>query len=160
MVLRAEGRRSEALARLRDALAISRETGISFVGPWLLGHLAAATEDAVERRGALAEGEEVLRKGSVGHNHLWFYRYAVEASLRAGEWAEAEGYAAALEDYTRPEPLPWADFLIAYGRVLSAHGCGRRDQGTLCELRRVRGEAERFGLRAVLPAIEHALTAG
>jgi hypothetical protein len=120
MILRGEGRRAEALDVLHRALTISRETGISFVGPWLLGHLAVTTEDPAERRAALAKGEEVLGKGAVSHNHLWFYCYAMQAALAACEHDDAERHATALEDYTRPEPLPWAEFFIASGRALAA----------------------------------------
>jgi class 3 adenylate cyclase/tetratricopeptide (TPR) repeat protein len=157
MILRGEGCRGEALDVLHRALAISRETGISFVGPWLLGHLAVTTEDPAERRAALAEGEEVLGKGAVSHNHLWFYCYAMQAALAAGEYDAAEHYAAALEEYTRPEPFPWAEFFIAYGRALARHGRGWRDPATLRELRRLDREARRVGLRIALPALERAL---
>jgi tetratricopeptide (TPR) repeat protein len=157
MILRGEGRRAEALDVLHRALAISRETGISFVGPWLFGHLAVTTEEPAERRAALAEGEEVLRQGSVCHNHLWFYCYAMQAALDAGEYDDAEHYAAALEDYTRPEPFPWAEFFIAYGRALARRGRRGRGPATLRELRRLADEARRVGLRMVLPALERAL---
>src|SRR3546814_7615934 len=112
MFLRAGGRRSEAVDLLWRACAISRKTGITFVGPWIRGHLAVTTGDPATRREALAEGEEILRKGSVGHSHLWFHRYAIEASLGAGEWDCVERHAEALESYTAPEPLPWAAFFI------------------------------------------------
>src|SRR3546814_6355056 len=97
MFLRAGGRRSEAVDLLWRACAISRKTGITFVGPWIRGHLAVTTGDPATRREALAEGEEILRKGSVGHSHLWFHRYAIEASLGAGEWDCVERHAEALE---------------------------------------------------------------
>ena len=103
---------------LYRALAISRETGLSFMGPWILGHLAVMTEDPIERQAALTEGEEILRKGAVGHNHLWFFRYAIDAALDSQDWDGAERYSAALEDYTRPEPLPWANFFVRYGRAV------------------------------------------
>lgn len=157
MVLWAEGRRAEALDLLHHAVAISRETGISFIGPWLLGHLAATTDNPATRREALAEGEDILRKGAVGHNHLWFHRYAIEAALNAGAWDAAERYAAALEEYTRPEPLPWADFLIAHGRALAAWGRGERGRAAARELERLHDEAERIGLRAALPVLQQAL---
>ena len=51
----------------------------------------------------------MLRRGAVGHNHLWFYRDAIEALLSAGDGADALEYVAALEDYTRAEPLPWSE---------------------------------------------------
>jgi hypothetical protein len=31
----------------------------------------------------LTEGQELLRRGAVGHNHLRFYRNAIEAMLAA-----------------------------------------------------------------------------
>ena len=126
MVARAEASSAEGIDLLHRALAISRETGLSFMGPWILGDLAVTSEDPMERHAALTEGEEILRKGAVGHNHLWFFRYAIDASLNSQDWDGAERYSAALEDYTRPEPLPWANFFVRYGRALAAHGRGHR----------------------------------
>src|SRR5207249_1737909 len=40
VIMNAEGHRPEALDAIRCGLAISRQTGLSFMGPWLLGHLA------------------------------------------------------------------------------------------------------------------------
>jgi class 3 adenylate cyclase/tetratricopeptide (TPR) repeat protein len=151
MAIRPESTLSEALDLLHRALAICRETGISFMGPWILGHLAAATRDPAARRAALAEGEEILQKGAVGHNHLWFLRYAIEASLDSREWESAERYSGALEAYTRPEPLPWSDFCIARGRALAAFGRGERCAALTAEIRRLRGDAERLGLKITLP---------
>ena len=48
---RASGRRVEALKLLKNALAISRETGTGFFGPAILGALALTTEDPQERQG-------------------------------------------------------------------------------------------------------------
>ena len=67
-------------------------------------------------------------------------------------------YAAALEDYTRAEPLPLSDFFIARGRALAAFGRGRRDAALAAELERLRHDADRVGLRIALPALETALT--
>ena len=122
----AEGRRGEALEVLEEAMAISRETGLGFHGPNILGALAEAAQDPQQRRRALAEGEAIIRGGAVGHNHLRFYPDAITTALDLGEWDEAERYAEALEDYTRPEPLPWSDFFVARGRALAALGRGRR----------------------------------
>ena len=130
---------------LERSLAISRETALGFSGPSVLGALALTTDDAEVRREALAEGERLLRAGSVAHNHFRFYRDAIDASLRAGEWDEAERLAAALEDFTRPEPLPWTDFYVARGRALAAWGRGtegRCDQGQ-ARAPRGRGPARR-----------------
>jgi hypothetical protein len=156
MILNAEGRRSEARVAAHRALAISRETGINFLGPFILGHLAVTTDDPEESREALTEGEALLGKGAVGHNHLWFHRYAMEASLRRGEWDSVERYCAALEDYTRPEPLPWADFFVLYGRTLARYGRHPGAQ-TRDEVLSLRAAAERLGFGSVLATIDHSL---
>jgi class 3 adenylate cyclase/tetratricopeptide (TPR) repeat protein len=153
MVARADASRAEATDLLHRALAISRETGLSFVGPWILGHLAVTTEDPTERRAALMEGEEILRKGAVSHNHLWFFRYAIDASLEAEDWDGAESYSAALEDYTRPERLPWADFFIRYGRDVAACGRRRLGQETANKVAELLAEGERLGISAALGAL-------
>ena len=113
--LTALGRREEAAALLEEGVAVCRETGFRFMGPELLSALAVATDDPATRERALTEGEAILLSGCPSHNYLFFYRDAIEASLAVGTWDEAERYAAALKDYTRPEPLPWADFVIARG---------------------------------------------
>jgi class 3 adenylate cyclase/tetratricopeptide (TPR) repeat protein len=154
-----EGRQAEALSILHDALAISRETGIQYVGPSLLADIAFTTEDADERRATLAEGEALLQGGGVGHNFFEFYGLAIDTSLKSQNWEEAERYAAALEDYTRLEPLALCDLLIARGRALAAVGRGRCDAEILADLRRLSVEAERIGLTTALPALNEALRA-
>ncbi|MCZ6575191.1 MAG: tetratricopeptide repeat protein [Gammaproteobacteria bacterium] len=158
LILAAEGSRSEATKLLQKALSISRETGNTFIGPVILGALAVVTGDPAVRRQALDEGVDILRKGCVSHNYLLFYRYAMEAALDSGDWDGVERYAAALEDYTRPEPLPWSNFLIARGRALAAYGRGVRDEVTMQELQCLRDEAERVGLKAALPPLEKVLS--
>jgi tetratricopeptide (TPR) repeat protein len=149
MAARAEAATEEALNLIRRALEISRDTGPSFAGPWILGHLAVTTDDPSERREALAEGEAILRNGAVSHNHLWFFRYAIDAALSDHDWDAAESYAAALEDYTRPEPLPWASFFIRCGRTLAAGGRDGVPQESAAELDALTCEARRLGLEAM-----------
>ena len=105
------------------------------------------------RHEALAEGEKVLRTGCLAHNVLWFRRDAIEAALNAGDWEAAERHAAALEEYTRAEPLPWSAFFVARGRALARRGCGEGGAGLKAELGRLRDDAERVGLRSALPAL-------
>ncbi len=159
MVARSEGDSARALKLVTQAMEISRNTGVGFSGPRILGFLALTTDDLDERRQALEEGEHLLHTGAVGHNHLWFYRFAMDACLEPGEWDEVERYATALEDYTRPEPLPWSDFFIARGRVLAAYGRGKRDDATMAEITRLRDEAKRVGFSLALPALDEALGA-
>jgi class 3 adenylate cyclase/tetratricopeptide (TPR) repeat protein len=152
-----ERRRGEAPSLLREALELSRGTGMTFLGPRVLAAMALAGGRESSRRAALQEGETIVRSGCLAHVALWFYRDALEASLNAGDWDAADDYAAAFEAYMRPEPLPWAEFFIARGRALAAHGRGRGDEATFGELQRLRAEAERLELRAPLPALERAL---
>ena len=151
------GQRTVAASLMREALAIGRETGMAFLGPALLAWLALFTDDDAERRAAVAEGEALLAAGSVSHNYFFFYRAAIEIALASEDWCAAERYAAALEDYTRAEPLAWSDFVIARGRALAAWGRGERDATTIERLRGLRAHAERAGLRNALAALEAAL---
>ena len=158
-VLRAEGRRAEALSLLERSLAIARETSLGFSGPSVLGALALTTDDAQVRQDAIAEGERLLQAGSVAHNHFRFYRDAIDACLRAEQWDEAERLTGALEDFTRPEPLAWTEFYIDRGRALAAWGRGPKDAAIRARLEQLVGEARRVGLLLALPALEAALDA-
>ncbi len=152
-----EGRRSEALELCERAIVISRETGIGYVGPAALGDRALYSTDPAVRRQALQEGESLLSRGAVSHNHFQFYDDAMEACLDSRQWDEVDRYAAALEDFTRREPLLWCDFFIARGRTLAALGRGMRDEATMQELRRLRDERARNGVKSAVSALESAL---
>jgi len=154
------GRREEALSAARQALGICREAGMQFCGPKVIGVLTRAVGDRAERLRLVAEGENLLGRGAVGHNHLWFHRDAIEGMLEAGETAAALRHAMALDDYTRAEPLPWADLFIARARALAALAEGRREEAIRRELVRISGIMRETGLRAFLPRVEAALAAG
>jgi len=156
-IVRAEGRRSEALDLLERAIESCRESGMSYFGPVALGELALSTNDLQVREKALDEGEQILHSGSMSRNHFWFYRAAMESGQIEENWDKVDRYASALEDYTQAEPLPWTDLFIARGRALSAFGRGRRDDTTILALQSVRDEARRMGLMSALPALEEAL---
>ena len=149
-VLLDTGRRAEAAEMLREALAICREAGTQFCGPKVTSALSRAVADPAERAALLAEGKEMLRRGAVGHNHLWFYRDAIEALLSAGDGAGALEYVAALEDYTRAEPLPWSIYspsVVAF----SPRARGNVDDGRREDLVRIRTALHNAGLKAFLP---------
>jgi tetratricopeptide (TPR) repeat protein len=156
-ILRLNRRPLEALKQCEKALVISRQTGVGFAGPQVLAELALNADDPGVRRHALQEGERILQEGAVSHNHFNFYADAMDAYLETNEWEEVERYARALEEFTRPEPLPWCDFFIARGRILAAYGCGKREDSTIEELRRLRDQAESVGLRRALPALDAAI---
>src|SRR5262249_2309812 len=104
-------------------------------------------EDETRRRAALSDGEALLQGNNLAHNHLLFRRDAIEASLLLRDWDGAERHAAALEDFVRPEPLPWTAFLAARARAFAAFGKGCPDDQLDRELQRLRIEGERLGIR-------------
>ncbi|APG93194.1 ATP-binding protein [Sinorhizobium americanum] len=121
-LLRLSGDLNEALHHVNQALAIARETGIGFAGPRILGELALITDDPEVRASSLAEAEGLLAKGAAVLNQLEFRKSAIEACLKGGDCDEAERHAAVLEDYTRAEPLAWAEKVIARARARVAEG--------------------------------------
>jgi hypothetical protein len=151
------GRRAEAEAILREALAICREAGIQFCGPKVTSALSRAVEDPAERASLLAEGRVMLARGAVGHNHLWFYRDAIESLLSSGDAEGALECVSALEEYTRAEPLLWAEVFAARGRALAAVLDGCVDEAQRGELLRVRSTLESAGLAAFVPMVDAAL---
>jgi tetratricopeptide (TPR) repeat protein len=144
-------------APLEQALGFSRRAGMRFIGPRILAALALV--DPEERAAPLSEGESVLGSGCLAHNALWFYRDAMEAHLRASDIDGVRRCASALAEATRGDPLPWSQFLIARGRALADHLAGERGSAHLDELRRLKNEGERGGLKASIPEIDAALAA-
>ena len=58
------------------------------------------------------------------------------------------------------EPLPRTDFFIARGRALAAFGRGSRDDATMQELKYLRSDAERVGLKTASTTLDEALAPG
>jgi hypothetical protein len=130
---------------------------MQFIGPKIISALSRAEDDPVARAALLAEGKQILRRGTLGHNYLWFYRDAIEALLSAADGAGPLEYVAALEDYTRAEPLPWSDLFAARGRLLADAARGNLDDDRREDLVRVQIALHNAGLMAWLPAVEAAL---
>jgi class 3 adenylate cyclase/tetratricopeptide (TPR) repeat protein len=137
-------RHAEARALARESLEASNETGPGFVGPLIYG-LIALLEDGEPQRAALAAGEALLAKGSVGHNHFWFRRYAIERALIAKDWDEAARQADALLFRMAGEPLAYSDHLAHRGRALAR--LGRGDTNAEEELNQLRTRAAQIDLR-------------
>ncbi|WP_428268402.1 serine/threonine-protein kinase PknK [Haliangium sp.] len=115
-----EGDHDQAEALAHQAIAGCRDTGEAFFGPMALAVLGLATRDPGERARAFEQAQAVLAAGAPAHNHLYVYRDGMDAALAAGELDRVDDFAAALEAYTRPEPLPWSRLFIARGRALAA----------------------------------------
>ncbi len=155
-----QGHPEAAEQLLDEALALSRDTGMRYSGPMILGFLARTSRDPDKQRRALAQGEAILTQSCVSHCHLDLYEAAIEVSLRNGRWDDADRYADALQAYTRPEPFPWAQFLIRRARVLAALGRSQRgasQTGLRAELMALRKEALGAGMLAALAGIDEML---
>ena len=157
--LNGQGRKEEALASVKAAIAGARELGLAFGGPRMLGHLARITEDPVEADRAIAEANAVIEGGCVGHNHFFFYRDALEVMIDRGDWDEVIRYADALAGFPPGEVQPWSDYYSSRARALTNWGLGASGEEVLSALKHLRDEASRIGLIVALPALENALRA-
>jgi tetratricopeptide (TPR) repeat protein len=151
------GDRAGAVELLESGWAISRETGVTQLGPTVLGALALATADPVRRHEALREGREILERGCVSHNYFWFYRRAIEVSLAEADWDAADAYARALERYFHAEPVPWSDFIVARAQLLAQLGRRGPEEQVIVQLRRLRDDAMRLGLKTEVEHLDVAL---
>jgi len=162
LALRAElhriaGRGREALDDIAEALSISRETGMAYLGAHYLGVLARVTDDIDVFESALAEAQALLTAGAVSHNHFLFRRDAIEACIDRRRWDAAEHHAAALEEYARREPSLFSAFYVGRARALVSYGRGDRNAALIKELQRIRQEGRKSGFIYALEAIDRAL---
>ena len=127
---------------------------MAFAGPVVLGAIALATRDPGRCSEALRQGKAILREGCASHNHLRFYRDAIEVSLLAQQWAAADDHASELEQYFKDESSPWSDFFIARGRALAAAGRRGPEKTVLAQLRDYAGG---LGIRAAVSRLDQAL---
>lgn len=154
---RIAGRQTEALADIEAALAISRETGMAFLGTFMLGILAHTTNDRTVFDAALAEGDALLDAGAVGHNHYLFHRDAIDACLERELWDQALHHAARLEEFAALEASPLTRFVVARARLLAQVGRGMREPNAAALVQQLHEEGERLGCRYALPAIDAVL---
>jgi hypothetical protein len=145
-----------AVERFDQCGSLLEEIGMGFAGPLLLSARARLPASPAERRDVLAQGEALLRAGSLSHNHFWFREGAIDVALDLRDPDEAERHAGELERYIAAEPTLLNDFVIARGRALAAAMRGRADPKAL---RSLVARAVALDHRAALPALEAALAA-
>ena len=90
-------------------------------------------------------------------DHFEFRMLAVEYLLAARDWPAVRQHAAALAAYTREEPLPWSDLVIARAEALAAAGKATRRKVNVGRLQELLQQAERMGFVALLPGLRDAL---
>jgi hypothetical protein len=143
----AEGRRAEALSPAVPGTAGVRgdESQIRRADAFRLARLLEQSREA--REAALSTGESLLMKGAVGHNHIWFRRYAIEQALLVEDWGAAKRHADALLARTADEPLLHATLFATRARLLARVGSGTASRDDECELAELRAQSADLGLR-------------
>ena len=141
------GRKAEALALAREGLEISNETGPGFTAPILHGLLALLEDRREDQEIALAAGKALLAQGSVGHNHFWFRRYAIERALLFEDWEEAHKQADALLLRMADEPLTYSSMVAERGHILARRGRGDATEGDEERLRATLAAATAIDMR-------------
>jgi tetratricopeptide (TPR) repeat protein len=139
----AAGRRAEARELADRAVAVARETGMAFGGPWALGIRLRTLEDPREREQCIREAETLFRRA---HDEPQ-PPLASPPRDRGTRWPDGIGRRRCdmppLWRNTRAEPLPYCDFLIARARTLAALAERPGDAALRAELVRLRAEADR-----------------
>ena len=150
----ARGDLDEARKHLEVALDLARQTGLGSLGPAIYGRLARAAPGPIERAEALLNGAALLKEPCLAHAPLLFYRDAIEATIAAGDWDQTLGYVAALEEFVRAEPLPWALLIVARARALTDAATGADHRQAMGRLRQLREEVAAAGWGCALAAVD------
>lgn len=143
--LQLEGKDAQSAALLREALDLCRPA-MDYFGPYVLGELAAASDDPQERERCLAEGERLLEKSSLPHNAAFFYRAAIDLWVQQGDWDRVEHYARKLLAAFEAEPVPLLSFTARAALAVANVGRGERGQALDDELGELLDAARRSGL--------------
>ncbi len=150
------GSLDSAIADVRHALAICREHGMGYVGPFAYAVQALIEPEPEKCFQSLVAGEVELARGCVSHNHLYLHALGIDAMLAHHEWERAARHSECLLALTAAESLPWSDFVIARGRALLRHGRGERSALLRDELQGLIAQAQRIGYSLSLPQLLHA----
>jgi class 3 adenylate cyclase/tetratricopeptide (TPR) repeat protein len=136
-VAQQQGDLTAARTHIESALALSEQSGLAYIGPWVLATAATLATSEAERLVLIARAEAILVAGTVSHNYFFFARIMIDDALRREEWEEARRRAVELEAYVAAEPCAWTQFTAAHGRMLASFGEGNRSGELQAGLRRL-----------------------
>jgi class 3 adenylate cyclase len=143
----AAGRPDAAARMAREAVSLCRDHALAYLGGTVLGIGAALTDNAAERAAWLEQGDALLAVPTLGHNHLFFRRNAIDASLKAGRPEEMRRHAHALSAFVAAEPLPFTDLVIQRALLLADVVDGRSTPADRADLSRLAEQTVRAGYR-------------
>ncbi len=125
----------------------------SFIGPWLLGTQALVTEDVAQGETALANGQQMLDQGCIGHNYFRFHVAAMEFGIRHQRPDIIARHRQALQCFTATEPTPWSDFYINRASMLQDTRQGKMVDGE--QRQHLLNQGHEAGLITALAALEN-----
>ncbi len=126
-------------------IASTNPFGKNFISSWILAVQAWITQDSNNKAWALQKGEKLLSKQALSHNHLMFYRYAIESCLDTKDFNKAQYYMDMLRHYTAAEPLPWGEFIIRRAKTLIRTGQGESGVELKHDLQELIAQADQAG---------------
>ncbi len=149
-----ESSRAQALAQ---EAADRGDSSRAFIGGWTLGVLALVADSPAIRLRALKEGDALCDSGMNGEAVLHFLHYAIMTCSQRGMWEQLGHYVQMLEDFTKDDPLPWADFYVAYGRALAKAAQSDQSDAVAKELSEILEKATCMGYTGPINEIRAAL---
>ncbi|WP_209427884.1 AAA family ATPase [Pararhodobacter sp. SW119] len=153
MALTGLDRPAEALEHLAEGESVARALKVTWILPWVLAQRALAEQRPADAVRALEAAEALIRSGA-GSYPLDFYRPAIDAAIRIGDWLRVQSYAAALAEFFAEERVGLADFLIRRAEAIAAAHLGHPDRPALAELAK---RARAVGYHAAVPALVAAM---
>jgi hypothetical protein len=101
----------------------------------------------------LREGDKLLAAPTLGHNHFFFRRYAIDAELAVGHVEEARRHALSLARYAVREPTPLTDLVVRRGVLLADAAVGRLTPEGRAELSERGNAAKRLHFHSLANAM-------
>lgn len=142
-ILYYQGHGKEAVNMAKSALNHSEQQDHSYVGAMSLGALALVSENTDDKKAFIGRGEDLLTRPCPAHNHLYFYRDAMEACLDMGDFDELYRLTDAFEKSLREKGIIWAEFFIQRARLLADINNGRQPASAKKKIATLLEEAHR-----------------
>ncbi len=147
------GEREEARAIVAAALEIARQTGLGYVGPWLLALGAFLSPERPTQERHLTEGEAVLAGDAQFYNHFFFRRWAIELGLLRRDPALIEAHAQALAQVASEGPLELCRVVAERGLAWAAFARGDRSAALTARVEALASSFRRLGVTLPLPEL-------
>jgi ATP/maltotriose-dependent transcriptional regulator MalT len=147
-----QGDAGAALAMLKSAMSLAEATGIGFCGPLICGAFATLNGPGEQGRSWIDRGEDLLQRGGLVHNHVYFRSTAIEWAINARDWKLTDRLASELSGYAASEPVLFVDFVVRRARSFAALDKDPDDLQAIETIRQLTGIARAADFRVAWPA--------